>query len=135
MNRFLHSAHAPASIIVAATLLLAGCTPVAGGPTIDELRQQFIDAGGDCETWTTLDEPRAVDAILCDSGAKLYTFVDYSAQEDVVKTELEVNKDIRARTHVMLSDDFTLIIDRIGVMVTVMQHMPGIIQGRNGANP
>ena len=115
--------------------MLAGCAPVAGGPTIEELRQQFITAGGECATWTNWEEPRAVDAILCDNGAKLYTFVDYSAQQDVVKTELEVNHDSRARTHVMLSDDYTRIIDRIGVMVVVMQHMPGIIQGRNGANP
>ncbi|MEN9740605.1 MAG: hypothetical protein RLZ72_871 [Actinomycetota bacterium] len=120
-------------VVAVAVVLLAGCAPT--GTQIDDLRERFVAAGGACTTWTSLDEPRARQAILCDSGAKLYTFTDYDAQKDVVKTELEVNRDIRGRTHIMLSGEDTLIIDRIGVIVRVMPYLHGIIQGRNGANP
>ena len=65
----------------------------------------------------------------------LYLFEGDAARSDVVKTELETNADIRARTHIMLSGENWLIIDRIATIVKVMPSLHGIIQGRNGANP
>lgn len=111
--------------------LLSGCA----GSTVDSVREKFDKAGGSCESWVALDEPRAIDAITCADGAKVYLFEGDAERSDFVKTELETNADIRSRTHIILSGENWLIIDRIATIVKVMPSLHGIIQGRNGANP
>jgi ribosomal silencing factor RsfS len=54
---------------------------------------------------------------------------------DFIKSELETNEQIRARTHVIVSEDTWLVIDTLAVIVRVMPPMGGMISGRNGANP
>jgi hypothetical protein len=127
-----------ALLAISATLALAGCSSVdAAG--LETLRQEFIDGGGTCATWTAIDEPRSHGAMLCDSGAKLYLFGSDDERSDFVKTELETNKDIRARTHIMLSGNTWLVIDRIPSIIHLLGTMGkkygAMIQGRNGANP
>ena len=102
---------------------------------MDDIRNRFVAAGGECATWTEFSETRATEAIRCAEGAVLYAVAGDSERSDIVKTELETNADIRARTHIMLSGENWLIIDRIAVIVRVMPTLHGIIQGRNGANP
>ena len=123
-----------ASAVVAAVTVavIAGCS--SANP-IDDVRERFVAAGGSCATWTTIDESRALAAIRCSDGAVLYAVTGDAARADIVKTELETNANIRARTHIMLSGENWLIIDRIAVIVRVMPSLHGIIQGRNGANP
>lgn len=111
--------------------LTSGCA----GQSAATVRDKFVAAGGSCDSWVDIDESRAIDAIECADGAKLYLFEGDADRSDFVKTELESNTDIRARTHIMLSGENWLIIDRIAVIVHVMPSMHGIIQGRNGANP
>lgn len=117
---------------VTSLLTLAGCTSASD---VESLRSQFVEAGGSCSTWTVVAEPRANGAIRCAEGAVLYAVAGDSERSDIVKTELESNDAIRARTHIMLSGDDWLIIDRISVIVRVMPTLHGMIQGRNGANP
>lgn len=123
-----------ASILVAvvALLALAGC---ASTPTVEALRARFVEAGGSCSSWTPVSDPRAREAIRCAEGAVLYSVAGDAERSDIVKTELESNQEIRDRTHIMLSGDDWLIIDRIAVIVKVMPSLHGMIQGRNGANP
>lgn len=118
----------------AVALSLSGCT-TADNAALTELRDTFVASGGVCDSWTAFDEPRSQGAIECDSGAKLYVFDSDASERDLVKTELDTNTDIRARTHIMLSGETWLVIDRIAVIVHVFPSMGGIIQGRNGANP
>ena len=115
-------------------IALAGCA-ADNTSEVDALRSRFTTAGGSCDTWTAVTEPRSVGAISCADGAKVYLFTGDAQRADFVKTELETNTDIRARTHIMLSGENWLIIDRIAVIVAVMPSLHGIIQGRNGANP
>ncbi len=124
--------------IFALFVALAGCTTVDEAGLTD-LRGEFIAGGGECATWTSIDEPRSRGALLCDAGAKLYLFGSDAERSDFVKTELETNTDIRARTHIMLSGETWLVIDRIPVIVhllgTMGRKLGAMIQGRNGANP
>ena len=110
---------------------VSGCA----SQNVESVREKFVDAGGSCESWVPLEEPRAIDAIVCSDGAQIYLFDGDAERADVVKTELESNTDIRARTHIMLSGENWLVIDRITTIVKVMPQLHGIIQGRNGANP
>lgn len=123
-----------ALVVLVAAIALSSCTN-AEPAELDALRAQFVAAGGSCGDWATLDEPRSLGAIECSSGAKIYVFDSDGARSDVVKTELDVNTDIRARKHIMLSGDYWLIIDRIPVIIELMPRLGGMIQGRNGANP
>lgn len=119
------------ALALAGVIALTGCTSASA----HDIRQLFSDAGGECASWTEVVDTRAVDALVCSAGAKIYLFDDDAERADFVKTELESNTDIRSRTHIMLSGENWLIIDRIATIVRVMPRMHGIIQGRNGANP
>ena len=121
-------------VVAGLVAALAGCTPTVPVALLD-LKDEYVADGGTCASWSTLTEPRAIAAITCDGGGKIYLFDADASRADVVKTELEVNQDIRARTHIMLSGNTWLVIDRIGVIVTLLPKMGGMIQGRNGANP
>ena len=119
------------ALVAAGVLALSGCA----GSGIDTVRDNFVAAGGSCDEWTPLHDPRATDSIECADGARLYLFPGDAERADFVKTELESNDLIRARTHILLSGENWLVFDRIAVIVHVMPHMHGMIQGRNGANP
>lgn len=119
------------ALAVAPLVTLAGCA----SPGINGIIEKFVDAGGPCATSSPLEEPLAVAAVECNQGARLYLFTGDDQRSTFVKTELETNADIRARTHIVLSGENWLIIDRIAVIVQVMPSLHGIIQGRNGANP
>ena len=121
-------------VVAALVAVLTGCAPTVPTALLD-LKDEYVADGGTCASWSMLSEPRAIAAIKCDSGGKIYLFDSDASRSDVVKTELEVNKDIRARTHIMLSGNTWLVIDRIGVIVSLLPQMGGMIQGRNGANP
>ena len=118
-------------LAVAPIVALAGCA----SPEIEGIVEKFVDAGGPCATSSSFVEPLAVAAVECSAGARLYLFTGDDQRSTFVKTELETNADIRARTHIMLSGENWLIIDRIAVIVQVMPSLHGISQGRNGANP
>lgn len=119
------------ALAVTPIVALAGCA----SPEIDGIVEKFVEAGGTCAASNPLEEPLAVAAVECDEGARIYLFTGDDQRSTFVKTELETNADIRARTHIMLSGENWLIIDRIAVIVQVMPSLHGIIQGRNGANP
>ena len=121
-------------VVAALVAVLAGCAPTVPTALLD-LKDEYVADGGMCASWSALSEPRAIAAIECDGGGKIYLFDSDASRSDVVKTELEVNKDIRARTDIMLSGNTWLVIDRIGVIVSLLPQMGGMIQGRNGANP
>ena len=121
-------------VVAALVAVLAGCAPTVPSALLD-LKDEYVADGGTCSSWSTLSEPRAIAAIECDGGGKIYLFDSDASRSDVVKSELEVNQDIRARTHIMLSGNTWLVIDRIGVIVSLLPQMGGMIQGRNGANP
>ena len=117
--------------------LLSGC---AAQGTVDEtglaaLREEFVSFGGICKTWEPISEPRSLGALECEGGAKLFLFDSDESRSDVVKDQLEINPDIRARSHIMLSGDYWLVIDRIPTVIHLLGTMGGMIQGRNGANP
>ena len=115
--------------------MLAGC--VSSGPqaaSIDELRAQFIAAGGDCAEATAFDLDAAVESIRCVNGAVLHTVESEADRMAIVDYYLESER-VRARTHVMLGAERWIIVDKIATIVVVMPKLGGIIQGRNGANP
>jgi hypothetical protein len=116
------------------TLLLSGCSTAAPGE-LDELRARFIAAGGTCSTWSAVSEPGAVAARVCAEGAVLMVFADTVDRADFIKSELETNEQIRARTHIIVSKDEWLVIDSLAVIVRVLPALGGMISGRNGANP
>ena len=124
-------ASALVALVALVSLALTGCS----GSEIETVRENFVAAGGSCSEWTALGDSRATDSIECSDGARLYLFPGDAERADFVKTELESNELIRARTHIMLSGENWLVFDRIAVIVHVMPSMHGIIQGRNGANP
>jgi len=114
---------------------LAGC--VSSGPqvaSIDELRAQFIAAGGDCADATAFELDAALESIRCANGAVLHTVESEADRTAIVDYYLESER-VRARTHVMLGAERWIIVDKIATIVTVMPKLGGIIQGRNGANP
>jgi hypothetical protein len=102
---------------------------------LDDLRERLVAAGGECSDWTTLEKPLALDAKTCAEGATLAVFESTEDRADFIKSELETNVQIRARTHIIVSKDEWLIIDTLAVIVRVMPAMGGMISGRNGANP
>lgn len=122
-----------ASLLVSA-FVFAGCAS-PGSTALAELRERFIAAGGMCTAMTTIEEPYATDAARCAEGATLVVFASTQDRADFIKSELETNADIRARTHIMLSKDTWLVIGTLAVIVTVWPDMGGMISGRNGANP
>lgn len=119
------------ALVAGAVLILAGCA----NSGIDTVRENFVAAGGSCAEWMPLNDSRSSDSIECSDGARLYVFAGDAERADFVKTELETNDLIRARTHILLSGENWLVFDTIPVIIHVMPKMHGIIQGRNGANP
>jgi hypothetical protein len=102
---------------------------------LNELRDRFVAAGGVCSSPSTYDEPRALAAETCAEGATLVVFNSTQDRADFIKTELETNEKIRARTHVIVSKDSWLVIDTLAVVVRVWPPLGGMISGRNAANP
>jgi hypothetical protein len=115
-------------------LVVGGCASPVSQEMVD-LRTRFVAAGGLCSDWTSRDEPLAVSALTCDEGATVAVFDSTQDRADFIKSELETNELIRARTHIILSQDTWLVIDTLAVIVRVMPVMGGTISGRNGANP
>jgi hypothetical protein len=73
--------------------------------------------------------------MTCADGAVLMVFDSTSDRADLIKNELETNRLIRERTHVIVSKDTWLVIDTLAVVVRIWPEMGGMISGRNGANP
>ena len=115
-------------------LVVGGCASPISQELVD-LRNRFVAAGGSCSDWTSHDKTLARAALTCDEGATLVVFNSTQERADFIKFELETNELIRARTHIILSQDTWLVIDTLGVIVRVMPPMGGMISGRNGANP
>lgn len=113
---------------------LTGCSSDSAAQ-LDDLRERFVAAGGVCSDWTPLGKPLALAAQTCAEGATLVVFNSTEDRADFIKSELETNEQIRARTHVIVSEDTWLVIDTLAVIVRVMPPMGGMISGRNGANP
>lgn len=120
--------------LVGVAVSLAGCAPTASAD-LEDLRDRFVAAGGVCGDWTPITEPHAVSAATCDEGATLVVFASTKDRADFIKTELETNESIRARTHIIVSKETWLVIDTLAVVVGVWHDMGGMISGRNGANP
>jgi hypothetical protein len=119
---------------LAVALLVSGCSatiPVE----LDDLRARFIEAGGTCSTWSAVSESGTLAVKACAEGAVLMVFANTEGRADFIKTEIETNPGIRGRTHIILSSDTWLVIDRIASVVRVMPALGGMISGRNGANP
>jgi uncharacterized membrane protein YukC len=102
---------------------------------LDDLRERFVAAGGECSDWVSLEKPLALGANTCAEGAALIVFESTEDRADFIKSELETNDQIRARTHIIVSKDEWLVIDSLAVIVRVMPALGGMISGRNGANP
>jgi len=122
------------SLVCGAVLGLTGCSTNPDAQLVD-LRERFVEAGGECSDWTTLEKPLALDAKTCVEGAILVVFESTEDRADFIKSELETNEQIRARTHIIVSKDEWLVIDSLADIVRVMPAMGGMISGRNGANP
>lgn len=122
------------SIVCVGVIGLTGCS---AKPTVylDSLRERFVAAGGICSDWGPLDAPLAIGAKTCAEGAALVVFESTEDRADFIKSELETNQQIRARTHVILSNDTWLVLDTLASIVRVMPALGGMISGRNGANP
>ena len=115
-------------------LIVSGCTSPISNQMVD-LRERFISAGGSCSDWTPLHKSLAPEARACSEGATLVVFDSTQDRADFIKSELETNGHIRARTHIIVSKDEWLVIDTLAVVVRVLPSMGGMISGRNGANP
>jgi hypothetical protein len=117
-----------------ALVALAGCAP---GPDVElaHLRQRFVAAGGSCDTWMLGPDTGARASMTCAEGAVLMVFDSTSDRADFIKNELETNRLIRERTHVIVSKDTWLVTDTLAVVVQVWPELGGMISGRNGANP
>ena len=123
--------------LVAGVLVLAlsGCaSPTTPSETVDELRERFVAAGGECADATAFDLEQATESLQCSSGAVLHTVASDADRSAIVDYYLESDS-VRERTHIMLGAERWIIVDTISVIVTVMPTLGGIIQGRNGANP
>ena len=114
-----------------------GLTACSTNPAsrLNDLRDRFVAAGGECSDWAPLSEPLALGAKTCTEGAALIVFESTEDRADFIKSELETNEQIRARTHIIVSKDEWLVIDTLAVIVRVMPAIGGMISGRNGANP
>ena len=122
------------ALLTAVLFALTGCTTVPDADLTD-LRQRFVDAGGTCDTSTAGHDSDARASMTCADGAVLMVFNSTSDRADFIKNELETNRLIRERTHVIVSKDAWLVIDTLAVVVRVWPEMGGMISGRNGANP
>jgi hypothetical protein len=122
------------SLVCAAAFGLTGCS-TNPATQLDDLRERFVAAGGECSDWISLEKPLALDAKTCVEGAALVVFESTEDRADFIKSELETNEQIRARTHIIVSKDEWLVIDSLAVIVRVMPALGGMISGRNGANP
>ena len=116
----------------AIVLMLAGCA--APTDAIDELRESFVAAGGECTEPTRFERAAASHSLRCANGALLHTVETDADRAKVVDFYLE-SDDVRARSHIMLGAERWIIVETISVIVTVMPKLGGIIHGRNGANP
>lgn len=128
------SALTRSAAVVAFALSLAGCAPAANAALV-ELRDRFVAAGGSCSTGIRIDDSRAEAGFECDDGAKLYVFGSTVERADFIKSEIETNTDIRARTHIIVSKDEWLIVGTLASVVRVQPQLGGMISGRNAANP
>jgi hypothetical protein len=116
-------------------LALTGCASSAPpSDTVEQLRERFVAAGGDCTDATPFDLAPAAESIRCANGAKLHTVDSDADRSSLVDYYLESDS-VRARTHIMLGAERWIIVDEISTTVVVMPQLGGIIQGRNGANP
>ena len=116
-------------------LTLSGCaSPTPPSETVDELRERFVAAGGECAEPTRFDLEPATESLQCSSGAVLHTVASDADRSAIVDHYLESDS-VRARTHIMLGAERWIIVDEISTIVIVMPKLGGIIQGRNGANP
>jgi hypothetical protein len=122
------------SLVGGVMFSLTGCSSDSAAQ-LDDLRERFVAAGGVCSDWAPLGKPLALAAQTCAEGATLVVFNSTEERADFIKSELETNEQIRARTHVIVSEDTWLVIDTLAVIVRVMPPMGGMISGRNGANP
>jgi len=122
------------SLVCGAAFGLTGCS-TDSAPQLDDLRERFVAAGGECSDWISLEKPLALGAKTCTEGAILVVFESTEDRADFIKSELETNEQIRARTHIIVSKDEWLVIDSLADIVRVMPAMGGMISGRNGANP
>ena len=123
--------------VVAGLLILAltGCASSAPpADTVEQLRERFVAAGGDCTDATPFSLAPATESLTCSGGAVLHTVGSDSDRSALVDYYLESDS-VRARTHIMLGAERWIIVDKISTIVVVMPHLGGIIQGRNGANP
>jgi hypothetical protein len=123
--------------LVAGVLVLAlsGCaSQTTPAETVDELRERFVAAGGECDEATPFDREPATESLQCSSGAVLHTVASDADRSAIVAYYLESDS-VRDRTHIMLGAERWIIVDEIATIVVVMPKLGGIIQGRNGANP
>ncbi|MDP4586341.1 MAG: hypothetical protein NWS64_03460, partial [Microbacteriaceae bacterium] len=98
--------------VIVSALLLSGCSATTPAQ-LDDLRARFIAAGGTCTDWTLIDEPYAEAAATCAEGSTLVVFTTTQNRADFIKKEIETNDRIRARTHVIVSEDTWLVIDTL----------------------
>jgi len=123
-----------AAALALGVLVVGGCASPISQQMVD-LRNRFVAAGGLCSDWTPQEKTLALSTLACDEGATLVVFNSTQDRADFIKSELETNEQIRARTHIILSQDTWLVIDTLAAVVRVMPPMGGMISGRNGANP
>lgn len=79
--------------IIFSTIGLAGCTAGSGTPASDvgyrdigELREAFIDAGGECTEAVALEYPcRSAESIKCDDRTELATFATVTHRDAAVE--------------------------------------------------
>jgi hypothetical protein len=120
--------------VLVGALLLSGCSATTPAE-LDDLRERFVAAGGSCASWSTVSTPGSLAAQTCAEGAVLMVFGDTTDRADFIKSELDTNRRIRDRTHIILSKDTWLVLDTLASIVRVMPALGGMISGRNGANP
>lgn len=121
-------------VVIAALLVLGGCAPTSGDTEIATIRDEYIAAGGECATTIAVTISPAAQSLRCSGGALIHTLSSHDDRSELIDFYLEQD-DVRARTHIMLSDEGWLIVDDIATIVRVMPKLGGIIHGRNGANP
>lgn len=122
------------SLVCGVVFGITGCS-ADSTVQLDDLRVGFVAAGGECSDWAPLEKPLALGAKTCAEGAVLAVFESSEDRADFIKSELETNEQIRARTHIIVSKEEWLIIDTLAVIVRIMPRLGGMISGRNGANP
>ncbi|WP_323985863.1 hypothetical protein [Microbacterium plantarum] len=102
--------------VVAVVLILSGCgaqgdagestatspsaSPTADLSALDDLRESYVAAGGQCATMTARETAVAEDAGDCDGGALLTTYRSES-QRDIAIDTLEALQESNPRPHVI----------------------------------